>query len=296
MKIDVVDWKLVGTCNMNCLHCYGPAKNVLALPLDQLLRIVDTLGKLSVEWVVLTGGEPLMVPNIETVMKRITETGAKIGLSTNTTYFRTFQRTIEQYVASLNIPLDGSTPQIHAKSRGDEESYDTFFDILKHYRANHGTKPELLRVGTVFSRANQGDFIQLARKLESFADQIDTWKIYEIIDYDIQQELRSPLIPDPGSFQPEMDRLLESTPLASKIMLSPANSRDKAYFMVDPKARLVIPENENGVTREVPFGNLLSEPLGEIIERWAGRIRAQNYTGNHAHYEKLVKIGDIAEL
>ena len=26
MIIKAIDWKLIGTCNLRCLHCYGPPK------------------------------------------------------------------------------------------------------------------------------------------------------------------------------------------------------------------------------------------------------------------------------
>ena len=71
MKISIIDWKLLGTCNLRCLHCYGPPKSERELPFDDLIKIINKFPKLGVEWVVLTGGEPLLVKNIERVMEHI---------------------------------------------------------------------------------------------------------------------------------------------------------------------------------------------------------------------------------
>lgn len=286
MPVDIVDWKLIGVCNLSCLHCYGPPKTERALELQKLLKLVDIFADLGTEWVVLTGGEPLLVPKIELLMHYMYDKRLKIALSTNTSLFRRFQKPIEDYVSSLNIPIDGSTPERHAMSRTDQSTYHTFFDVLRHYDENPHLKPNLLRVGSVYSRATQGDFIPIARVLEPYTDIIDTWKIYELVDYEFQPELRRHLIHQNG-FESEMEDLLASTTLAPKIMVAPADSRNKAYFMVNPRGDLVVPTDMDGITYEIPVGNLLRDPLETVIEKWERNITRRNYFGNHVHYEKF---------
>lgn len=287
MKIDIVDWKLIGTCNLRCLHCYGPLKKDKPLPVEKLLTIISKFEELKLSWVVITGGEPLIVPDIETVMRTLRQTGVKIALSTNSTFFRRFQTLIEECVSSLNIPLDGSTPQIHAASRKDERSFHTFFDVLEHYRHCPERKPEILRIGSVYSKASHGDFVHMARLLEPFADLITTWKIYEIIDYEFQPELRASIMHTQNTFGEEMAELLKQTDLAPKIMLASANSRDKAYFMVNPKGDVVVPTDKGGMTYEIPVGNLLTMPLEKVVVNWQYYIAPNNYYLNHRlHYDK----------
>jgi len=91
MNIDTVDWKLIGTCNLRCLHCYGPPKTERALPHDQLLEIIEKFKDLKVKTVVLTGGEPLLVQNIGEIMKILYESNITIALSTNTSFFSRFE-------------------------------------------------------------------------------------------------------------------------------------------------------------------------------------------------------------
>jgi MoaA/NifB/PqqE/SkfB family radical SAM enzyme len=288
VKIDVVDWKLIGACNLRCLHCYGPPKEEKALDKDSLFEIVDKYQSMGISWVVLTGGEPLMVKGIDEVMRRLKAAGIRIALSTNTTYFKHHQEVIEECVSSLNIPLDGSTAEIHALSRKDERTFKTFFDVLRRYQTHPGAKPSLLRVGTVYSKATIGDFVNMARLLEPYADVIDTWKVYELIDYEFQPELRKEIVHERGGFDKEMEELKANTSLASKIMLASAGSRDKAYFMVNPKAQVVIPTDRNGVTHELPVGDFLRMPLEEVVGRWQQHITGVNYNDNHhLHYGKL---------
>ena len=286
MEVDVIDWKLLGACNLKCLHCYGPEKTEEALPDEDLLKIAEKFGKLGAEWVVLTGGEPLLVPNIESLMEELSAQGMKIALSTNTTLFRKHQDTVERYVSSLNIPLDGSTPEVHASSRLDKKSFYTFFDILEHYMENPDSKPPLLRVGSVYSTATQGDFEAMARVLEPYADVIDTWKVYQIIDYEFQPERRLPLLGGQSSFTGEMSHLLGSTSLAQKITVAPATRRDQAYFMVNPRGQVVMPTDMDGRTVEVLIADILREPLENVVGKWRNHVQLSNYTENHEHYTR----------
>lgn len=287
MKIDIVDWKLIGACNLECRHCWGPPKTEKALPEESLFALIETFVELGARWVVLTGGEPLIIPCIDAVLKRLDHRGLNVSLSTNTSFFRRHQRAIEAFVSSLNIPLDGSTPEIHARSREDEESYRTFFDVLGHYRCHPETKPEVLRVGSVYSRATQGDFLAMAECLEPFVEVIDTWKIYELIDYEFQRGLRRPILHEEGTFGAEMAQLLSHTSLTPKIVFAPAGCGDRAYFLVNPRGHVVMPTSVNGVTHEVFVGDLLRTPLADIVSRWEASVHADRYCLNHRqHYEK----------
>lgn len=283
MEIDVIDWKLIGSCNLRCLHCYGPDKVEKALPIDDLFQIAEKFRKLKAKWVVLTGGEPMLVPGIDLLIRELAHQGLKVALSTNSMFFRGHEKTIETYVSSLNIPLDGSTPERHARSRLDTRSFHTFFDVLEHYMENLREKPKLLRVGTVYSAANEGDFQDMAKLLEIYDSVIDTWKIYELMDYEFQPERREPLL-NHGSFVREMTQLLGSTKLASKIHVSPANSRDQAYFMVNPRGDVVMPTEQGGRTYEISVANILTDSLEKVVEAWQSYVQPSNYFRNHDHY------------
>ena len=287
MKIDIVDWKLTGECPLRCLHCYGPPKTEKALDLHPLTQVVGKFKDLGIEWAVLTGGEPLVVPFIIDVMHELNNEGIKIALSTNTFFFRLFQESIEKYVSSLNIPLDGSTSEIHALSRRDELTYNTFFDILRYYKAYPKKKPELLRVSTVFSKVNKDDLINIAKKLEEFDEVIDTWKICELIDYEFQQKERKNILPRKGEFQMKVRELVERTSLTPKIMISPVSHKNKAYFMVNSKGIVVTPTDVEGVTYEFPIGNILNDPLENIVEAWRSWVIFGDYIKNHEHYYKI---------
>lgn len=285
MKINTVDWKLLGSCNLGCLHCYGPPKHQKHLPLRSLLKIINRFAELKVRRVVLTGGEPLLVKGIDIVLSKLAEHNISIALSTNTCFFGKYQRFIEEYVYALNIPIDGPTPEIHSLSRMDTSSFYSCLELLRYYRTNPARKPTLIRVGTVYSNATAGTFVQMANLLEPFASVISAWKIYELMEYEFQPELRARIRPKHGDFEREMVGLLTATSFSSKIIPSPASGRDRAYFMVNPLGQLVLPIETDGVTKETILGNFVDDHLHALIKKWERDIDLNKYNSNHeGHY------------
>lgn len=85
MQIENVDWQLTSHCNRMCPYCYGPA-NFNDLSLSEVKSIVDTLAKMGVKQIGLTGGEPLLYPHITDLIEYIFDNDIKIYLSSNCDY------------------------------------------------------------------------------------------------------------------------------------------------------------------------------------------------------------------
>jgi heme d1 biosynthesis protein len=84
----VVIWNLIRRCNLNCIHCYSlscdkdfPGE----LTTDEIFRVMDDLKAFRVPVLILSGGEPLLRPDIFEISKRAKEMGFYVGLSTNGT-------------------------------------------------------------------------------------------------------------------------------------------------------------------------------------------------------------------
>lgn len=284
MSIDTVDWKLIGTCNLRCLHCYGPLKNVRALPLERLLEIVGKFKQLGVRTAVLTGCEPLLVRGISELLQALHEAGIGPAISTNGTLVKHYREEIRKYALSLNLALDGSTPELHARSRLDTKTYSDCLDALQYYLEHPEEKPRLIRVGTVYSLATRGDLLAIAEVLRPYMSIIDSWKIYELINHEVQPELREPIIHDHQDFLDETARLTELSGFGKKLKVAATTARNKAYFMINPAGQLVVPTDENGVTHDVIVGSLLHDDLDTLVANWKGLVDIENYHWNHGWY------------
>lgn len=108
----VVIWNLIRQCNLLCQHCYASAANKqFAGELDtaEVFRVLDDLHASGVRVLILSGGEPLMRPDIFEIARRAKSLGMYVGLSSNGTLIDA--RTIDAIAAVgfdyIGVSLDG---------------------------------------------------------------------------------------------------------------------------------------------------------------------------------------------
>jgi MoaA/NifB/PqqE/SkfB family radical SAM enzyme len=70
-------------CNLSCTYCNEYDKVSEPVPLEEMHRRIDALGRLGTAMVGISGGEPLTHPELDQVIRRIRGTGAIAGMITN---------------------------------------------------------------------------------------------------------------------------------------------------------------------------------------------------------------------
>ena len=70
-------------CNLACRYCNEYDDHSLAVPLRTVVKRVDRLADLGASIITLSGGEPLLHPELDEVIRRIRERGLIAGLITN---------------------------------------------------------------------------------------------------------------------------------------------------------------------------------------------------------------------
>ena len=70
-------------CNLSCAYCNEYDKVSEPVPLDEMLRRIDHLGRLGTSIITISGGEPLTHPELDEVIRRIRRVGALAGMITN---------------------------------------------------------------------------------------------------------------------------------------------------------------------------------------------------------------------
>ena len=84
----VVIWNLVRRCNLTCRHCYSISADKDfpgELSTDEVFTVMDDLKAFHVPVLILSGGEPLLRPDIFEISRRAKDRGFYVGLSTNGT-------------------------------------------------------------------------------------------------------------------------------------------------------------------------------------------------------------------
>ena len=84
----VVIWNLIRRCNLTCKHCYATAADIDfpgELKTQEVFTVMDDLKSFGVPVLIISGGEPLMRPDIFDISKRAKGMGFYVGLSSNGT-------------------------------------------------------------------------------------------------------------------------------------------------------------------------------------------------------------------
>jgi heme d1 biosynthesis radical SAM protein NirJ len=90
-KAPVVIWNLIRRCNLCCKHCYSISADTDfpgELSTQEVFTVMDDLKAFGVPALILSGGEPLLRPDIFEIGRRAKELGFYIGLSTNGTLIK----------------------------------------------------------------------------------------------------------------------------------------------------------------------------------------------------------------
>src|SRR5271166_969742 len=70
-------------CNLSCAYCNEYDDFSKPVPLDEMVRRIDHLGRLGTSIITISGGEPLLHPELDDVIRRVRHTGALAGMITN---------------------------------------------------------------------------------------------------------------------------------------------------------------------------------------------------------------------
>jgi len=70
-------------CNLACTYCNEFDDVSDPVPVDEMLRRIDHLGRLGTSVITISGGEPLLHPELDQIIARIRKTGAIAGMITN---------------------------------------------------------------------------------------------------------------------------------------------------------------------------------------------------------------------
>ena len=70
-------------CNLSCAYCNEYDDVSKPVPLDEMLRRIDHLARLGTSIITISGGEPLLHPDLDQIIARIRHHGRMAGMITN---------------------------------------------------------------------------------------------------------------------------------------------------------------------------------------------------------------------
>jgi radical S-adenosyl methionine domain-containing protein 2 len=82
---EAVDLRITGRCNLSCPFCFGPRHDIGHTHIAEFIELVGRLPDVGVRRVVITGGEPTLVPGLPELLMACRDAGLVTILSTNGT-------------------------------------------------------------------------------------------------------------------------------------------------------------------------------------------------------------------
>lgn len=124
----VVIWNLIRRCNLTCKHCYATSADkdfAGELSTPEIKQVLDDLKAFKVPVLILSGGEPLLHPDIFEISARAKAMGFYVGLSTNGTLINE---------SNIDAIADAGYNYVGISLDGIEDTHDRFRRLQGAFR------------------------------------------------------------------------------------------------------------------------------------------------------------------
>ncbi|MBF0194117.1 MAG: heme d1 biosynthesis radical SAM protein NirJ [Magnetococcales bacterium] len=132
----VVVWNVIRRCNLTCRHCYTASTDKDfsgELSTNEVFRVLQELKDYSVPAVILSGGEPLLRPDIFEIAAHAKKLGFYLGLSSNGTMMdkTTAKKIADSGFDYVGVSLDGLREK-HDHIRGRVGAFDDSINGIRN--------------------------------------------------------------------------------------------------------------------------------------------------------------------
>lgn len=150
-KLNTIYFYLTEGCNLACRHCWiapkfqNGEKTYASLSLELFKSIIEQAKLLGLTGVKLTGGEPLLHPQIEALLDYIKEQNLRLVVETNGVLctLELAKKIKECKNAFVSVSLDGVDAATHEWVRGVEGSFEKTLAGIRNL-VQAGLKPQII--------------------------------------------------------------------------------------------------------------------------------------------------------
>lgn len=236
--------RVIGDCNLACPFCYGPSHSISSINTNDLLNFISILPDLGVIKVVITGGEPLLVAELDQALASLKKLRIGTLLNTNGILLEEKFDEICSLIDWLALPIDGDTDQSNSLMRRGKvpplshtKIRSTILSVRKKY-------PNIkIRIGTVICAINRNNVITIPDLISS-QYKPDIWKLYQFTAASYGLINREKLNIDNEEFEKIAASAKEKADkLEIPTEIYRLSQRDGKYFFLEPNGDAMVVTN-----------------------------------------------------
>jgi heme b synthase len=159
----LIFWETTAGCNLRCIHCRRIDVADKLVPEDlttaESKQLVDQIVAFSNPILILSGGEPLIRPDIFEIAEYAATKGLRVALATNGTLIdeAMAQRIVDAGIRRVAVSLDGATAETHDTFRALPGSFAQALEGIRHLRARGMS----VQINTTVARHNIDELPQI---------------------------------------------------------------------------------------------------------------------------------------
>lgn len=177
-------FRLTKRCNLACKHC-SHHLNRDKIEKDKLIEMAKKIAKSKTMVVLISGGEPMLVPNIKEILLILKESGKTIMLNSNGYNLEQFNDfIIDNEIDYIAISFDSSDAATHDNIRGKKGSFDTALDNIKYLKENRKNGKPHIAVRSVIMKDNFKEMKEYQNFFKEYVDEIKFQPIHDYVGYD----------------------------------------------------------------------------------------------------------------
>ncbi|MEV7070272.1 radical SAM protein [Streptomyces sp. NPDC091972] len=242
-----VDLRPIGRCNLSCPFCFGPRHEMPTMRRAEALRIAARLRQEGVQGVVISGGEPTLLPYLGELVRELSSplpdggVPPRVVLSTNGLAPVRLMERVLPALSWIALPLDSADEKEHRELRkGVAPHRERVLGLLQEVRKNH---PQVgVKLGTVVTRRNVAGAPRVLDLVEDSC-RPDVWKVYQMSETNYGADNASWLSLRDEEFEEVVARCQKAADEREVPLRVYRNaSRSGTYFFVDPDCEVVVVE------------------------------------------------------